>query len=41
MHVGCLAVLELPEGYKGDFYEDVKAHLGAAAPGAGSRASWR
>ncbi|MDM0106715.1 wax ester/triacylglycerol synthase family O-acyltransferase [Variovorax sp. J22R24] len=27
MHVGGLHVLELPSGYKGDFYEDVKAHV--------------
>ncbi|MDM0077421.1 wax ester/triacylglycerol synthase family O-acyltransferase [Variovorax sp. J2P1-59] len=27
MHVGGLHVLELPAGYKGDFYEDVKAHV--------------
>ncbi len=27
MHVGSLHVLELPEGYRGDFYEDVKAQL--------------
>ncbi len=25
MHVGSLMLLDLPEGYKGDFYEDVKA----------------
>lgn len=29
MHVGSLEVLELPKGYKGDFYEDSKAHLSA------------
>ena len=27
MHVGSLNVLRLPEGYQGDFYEDVKAHV--------------
>src|SRR2546421_13086355 len=27
MHVASLHVLELPEGYRGDFYEDVKAQL--------------
>jgi diacylglycerol O-acyltransferase len=27
MHVGSLHVLELPEGFRGDFYEDVKAQL--------------
>src|ERR1700736_2216150 len=27
MHVGSLHVLELPDGYRGDFYEDVKAQL--------------
>jgi WS/DGAT/MGAT family acyltransferase len=27
MHVGSLMLLDLPEGYKGDFYEDVKAHV--------------
>ncbi len=27
MHVGSLHVLELPERYRGDFYEDVKAQL--------------
>lgn len=27
MHVGSLVLLELPEGYKGDYYEDVKAML--------------
>jgi diacylglycerol O-acyltransferase / wax synthase len=27
MHVGSLHVLELPAGYSGDFYEDVKANL--------------
>jgi diacylglycerol O-acyltransferase len=25
MHVGSLCVVELPEGYQGDFYEDYKA----------------
>ena len=29
MHVGSLEVLELPKGYKGDFYEDAKAYLKA------------
>ena len=28
MHVGSLLLLDLPEGYQGDFYEDVKAMLG-------------
>ena len=28
MHVGSLILLELPEGYKGDYYEDVKAMIG-------------
>ncbi|MFT3778052.1 MAG: wax ester/triacylglycerol synthase family O-acyltransferase [Ottowia sp.] len=28
MHVASLCILELPEGYKGDFYEDVKAMVG-------------
>lgn len=27
MHIGGLHVLELPDGYKGDFFEDVKAHI--------------
>src|SRR3984893_7355244 len=27
MHVGSLHVLELREGFRGDFYEDVKAQL--------------
>ncbi|MEP6723261.1 MAG: wax ester/triacylglycerol synthase family O-acyltransferase [Variovorax sp.] len=27
MHVGSLNVLDLPEGYEGDFYEDAKAYL--------------
>lgn len=27
MHVGALHVLDLPEGYKGDFFEDAKAFL--------------
>ncbi|MEJ8822638.1 wax ester/triacylglycerol synthase family O-acyltransferase [Variovorax humicola] len=27
MHVGSLHVLDLPEGYAGDFYEDAKAHI--------------
>jgi WS/DGAT/MGAT family acyltransferase len=29
MHVGSLAVLDLPKGYQGDFYEDAKAYLAA------------
>lgn len=29
MHVGSLMLLELPEGYQGDFYEQVKATIGA------------
>jgi len=28
MHVGSLLLLDLPEGYQGDFYEDVKEVLG-------------
>ena len=28
MHVGSLMLFELPEGYSGDFYEDVKALIG-------------
>jgi WS/DGAT/MGAT family acyltransferase len=28
MHVGSLMLLELPDGYRGDFYEDVKAMIG-------------
>jgi diacylglycerol O-acyltransferase / wax synthase len=28
MHVGSLVLLDLPEGYRGDFYEDVKAMIG-------------
>lgn len=28
MHVGSLMVLDLPEGHDGDFYEDVKRHVG-------------
>ena len=28
MHVGSLMLLELPDGYKGDYYEDVKAVIG-------------
>lgn len=27
MHVGSLNVMDLPAGYEGDFYEDVKAHI--------------
>lgn len=29
MHVGSLMLLELPQGYKGDYYEDAKAMIGA------------
>ena len=29
MHVGSLMLIELPEGYQGDYYEDVKAMIGA------------
>ena len=29
MHVGSLMLLELPKGYEGDFYEDVKAMIGS------------
>ena len=29
MHIGSLNVLDLPEGYSGDFYEDTKAHITA------------
>lgn len=29
MHVGSLHVLDLPEGYRGDFYEDAKAYMAA------------
>src|SRR5947209_3151865 len=29
MHVGSMQILDLPAGYKGDFYEDAKAYLGA------------
>ena len=29
MHIGSLNVLDLPEGYTGDFYEDTKAHIAA------------
>src|SRR6476660_6619176 len=28
MHVGSLMLFELPEGYQGEYYEDVKAMLG-------------
>ncbi|HEV8096795.1 MAG TPA: wax ester/triacylglycerol synthase family O-acyltransferase [Burkholderiales bacterium] len=28
MHVGSLMLLELPQGYEGDFYEDVKSMIG-------------
>ena len=28
MHVAGLSLVELPEGYKGSFYEDYKAHIG-------------
>ena len=27
MHIGSLHVMDLPEGYQGDFYEDAKAHM--------------
>jgi diacylglycerol O-acyltransferase len=27
MHIGSLNVLDLPDGYAGDFYEDTKAHI--------------
>ena len=27
MHIGSLNVLDLPDGYSGDFYEDTKAHI--------------
>ena len=27
MHVGSLNVLDLPPGYDGDFFEDVRAHM--------------
>jgi diacylglycerol O-acyltransferase / wax synthase len=29
MHVGSMHLLDLPEGYKGDFYEDVVKHVGS------------
>ena len=29
MHVGALHVIDLPEGYQGDFFEDSKAFLTA------------
>jgi diacylglycerol O-acyltransferase len=29
MHVGSLHVMDLPEGYQGDFFEDVKSFLAA------------
>src|SRR5260370_40675025 len=32
MHVGSLMLFELPDGYKGDYYEDVKALLGKRLP---------
>jgi diacylglycerol O-acyltransferase len=43
MHVGSLMLFELPEGYTGDYYEDVKALIGQAhAPvRRSSTASWR
>ena len=28
MHVGSLTIYDLPEGYTGDYYEEVKAMLG-------------
>ena len=31
MHVGSLMLFELPEGYDGDYYEDVKAMLAPRA----------
>ena len=27
MHVGSLVLLDLPQGYEGDFYENVAAHF--------------
>lgn len=27
MHIGALHLIDLPEGYRGNFYEDVKAHV--------------
>jgi len=32
MHVGGLHILDLPAGYQGDFYEDVKAHVAKRMP---------
>ena len=32
MHVGGLNLFELPEGYVGDFYEDVKSHVEKRMP---------
>ena len=29
MHVGSLSLVELPDGYEGDFYEDYKAQIGS------------
>ena len=29
MHVGSLQILDLPEGYAGDYYEDVKRYMGS------------
>ena len=28
MHVGSLMLFDLPDGYKGDYYEDVKTMIG-------------
>lgn len=28
MHVGGLCIVQLPDGYSGDFWQDVKAHIG-------------
>ena len=42
MHVGSLNIFDLPEGYDGDFYEDVKAaHHRPHASGRGVRAQAR
>jgi len=32
MHVGGLYLIDLPAGYKGDYYEDVKAHIAKRMP---------
>ncbi|MCC2099928.1 MAG: wax ester/triacylglycerol synthase family O-acyltransferase, partial [Hyphomicrobiales bacterium] len=29
MHVGSMAIFKLPEGYKGDFFEEFKAQIQA------------